>query len=119
MGFGFPALVVQRGHVGAWIALGVNERGHDSDRPRAKPRGADLIPDFADDYCRWQGLERFLRKPRRAGLGFEPLHLLVVFAVRLDPERPWYALDRGRPSGSRHDKGASRGEVHHLTGLDP
>jgi hypothetical protein len=99
MGFGFPALVGQRGHVGTWIALDVDSRGHDSARLRAKPRRADVGPDVAYDSGRWQCLACLLSEPRRARFGFEPLHQWVMFAVGLDPTRPWQAFDLGRPSG--------------------
>jgi hypothetical protein len=81
MGFGFPALVVQRGHVGTWIALDVDSRGHDSARLRAKPRRADVVPDVAYDSGRWQCLACLLSEPRRARFGCEPLHQLVLFSA--------------------------------------
>ena len=85
MGFGFPALPVDRGHVHRAVVLRIKQRGHHNDLARAKPALGHVIAEFAH-YQRWrQGLQGVGTKPGGTGAGLEPFDQLVVCAEGTEP----------------------------------
>ena len=85
MGFRFPAFEVELRQIVFGIAHRIDAGGDQRDQARAKAGLADLIPSLPQYERRGQRLKGGWLEPRRAGLGLEPFHLLVLLAMGREP----------------------------------
>ena len=74
------------------IRLGIEQRGHQRDCPRAKTLASHLVTQFAHFQRGRQSIILLPRHPLRFARGLEPAHALIVLAQACQPLRFGFAL---------------------------